>query len=63
MKAIKRYAPQIISVLAWVSAVTIAIVIRFSHPEMTETQLLLNYPAFWAIVAFLALLGGYLFPR
>ena len=63
MKSLKRYAPQILSILAWVSAVVIATVIRFSHPEMTETQLLLNYPLFWIVVAGLALLGGYLFPR
>lgn len=63
MKNLKRYASQVISILVLVAAFALALFVRFSHPEMTETQLLLNYPLFWVAVVALALLGGFLFPK
>jgi hypothetical protein len=46
---------EVFKIMAGLVALAIALVVRFTHPELTETQLFLEYWPYWLLGAFVLL--------
>ncbi len=50
----------ILNIVGWLMfavVMALSLAIRFSHPELTETQLLINYLPVWGVVVVFAVAG------